>query len=161
MCVQIADTPPCRPAHTLSQATTLEGTPISVDPQPPLQPEVTLLPLRPAEPAAANEPRLSWLSVLLTRFGHGGQLAGLSVSPARVLVVSEESTADWEAANRSYFTSLLLFVFGLLFEFTSIRGAIVFSGQDSLEFLFHAELFMSANECRRLAVGVALLRVRL
>ena len=99
---------------------------MSVDPQPTLPPEVTLLPLRPAELAAANEPSLSWLwrgflaahkvttligppkssgkttllSVLLARFAQGGQLAGLPVSPARVLVVSEESTADWDARCR-------------------------------------------------------------
>ncbi len=53
--------PPSRPAHRLTTATTLEGTPMSVDPQPSVQPEVTLLPLRPAELAAANEPGLSWL----------------------------------------------------------------------------------------------------
>jgi len=35
------------------------------------------------------------LSILLARLQLGGQLAGLSVAPARVLVISEESEADW------------------------------------------------------------------
>ena len=37
------------------------------------------------------------VSVLLARMQKGGQLAGLKVAPANVLVVSEESSADWDA----------------------------------------------------------------
>jgi hypothetical protein len=82
-------------------------------------------PLRPAELAHADQPSLSWLwrgflasrkvtalvsppksgkttllSILLARFAQGGQLAGLPVAPARAFVVSEESTADWDARCR-------------------------------------------------------------
>jgi hypothetical protein len=35
------------------------------------------------------------LSLLLARLHQGGQLAGLSVAPARAFVISEESEADW------------------------------------------------------------------
>jgi AAA domain len=82
-------------------------------------------PLRPAELAESQQSDLLWLwrgflaahkvtalvsppksgkttllSILLARFGQGGQLADLPVAAARVLVVSEESAADWDARCR-------------------------------------------------------------
>jgi hypothetical protein len=82
-------------------------------------------PLRPSELANAPHPTLSWLwfgylgvgkvtalisppksgkttlaSHLLARFAHGGQLAGLAVASARVIVVSEEAASDWDVRCR-------------------------------------------------------------
>jgi hypothetical protein len=86
---------------------------------------LTLRPLRPGELAGAGEPRLCWLwdgylapgkvtalispsksgkttllAHLLARSAEGGLLAGRAVVPARALVVSEESTSDWDARCR-------------------------------------------------------------
>jgi hypothetical protein len=82
-------------------------------------------PLRPEEMAETIQPALSWLwhgylargkitalisppksgkttlaSLLLARFGQGGELAGLAVTPGRAFVVSEEAVADWDARCR-------------------------------------------------------------
>jgi hypothetical protein len=81
--------------------------------------------LRPSELTSEASPRQSWLwhgyvapgrltalisppksgkttlaSLLYARLAQGGQLAGLAVAPARVLVVSEESASDWGARCR-------------------------------------------------------------
>jgi hypothetical protein len=85
----------------------------------------TLQPLRPSELANAAPGHKDWLwqgylapakltaftsppksgkttlaSRLFVRMEDGGQFAGLSVAPARVLVVSEESISDWDARCR-------------------------------------------------------------
>jgi hypothetical protein len=84
-----------------------------------------LQPLRPGELTGAEQPRQSWLwegylapgkltalisapkvgkttllSHLLARLAHGGQLAGRTVAPGRALIVSEETTADWDVRCR-------------------------------------------------------------
>jgi RecA-family ATPase len=86
---------------------------------------ITLQPLRPRQLADASPIRQSWLwhgylahgrittlisppksgkttlaSRLFARFEKGGQLAGLDVAAARALVISEESSADWDARCR-------------------------------------------------------------
>jgi AAA domain len=86
---------------------------------------LTIQPLRPCDLANAVQNRLTWLwhgylglgkvtalisppksgkttllSHLLARFGQGGQLAGLPITAARVLVLSEEAAADWDARCR-------------------------------------------------------------
>ena len=88
-------------------------------------PGFTLERLRPSELAKSEQTELSWLwhgylargkltalisppksgkttlaARLLASFAQGGAVAGLAVAPARVIVVSEESAADWGARCR-------------------------------------------------------------
>ncbi len=96
---------------------TLLHTPVHTLPKP-----FAIQPLRPSELANAAPAQKSWLwhgylapakltamisppksgkttlaSRLFGRMADGGQFAGLSVAPARVLVVSEESVSDWDS----------------------------------------------------------------
>jgi hypothetical protein len=98
---------------------------MSAESQSPSPSELPVRLLRPAELAASQQAGLSWLwrgflaphkvtalisppksgkttlaAILLARFGPGGELAGLPVRPARVLVISEEHAADWDARCR-------------------------------------------------------------
>lgn len=108
-CVQFAHTPLCEALMNVTKT---------------IQP-IMLKPVSVIELASANDPHRNWLwhgflapgkvtalisppksgkttllSHLLVRFGQGGQMAGLAVAPARVLVLSEESAADWDARCR-------------------------------------------------------------
>ena len=99
---------------------------MNAETQLPGEQDFPIKPLRPGELAEVAQPPFSWLwhgflapgkvtaligppkssgkttllSILLARMAQGGQLAGLPVKPARVFVVSEESTADWDARCR-------------------------------------------------------------
>jgi hypothetical protein len=99
--------------------------PMNTMTQPSSEKSFTLQPLRPSELANVKPPPLNWLwhgylapgkitalisppktgkttlaANLLARLAQGGQLAGLAVTPARAIVVSEESASDWDARCR-------------------------------------------------------------
>jgi hypothetical protein len=98
---------------------------MSITTQPDSLPPLSLELLRPSELGAGGEGHRSWLwdgylapgkvtalvsapkigkttlvARLLARTEKGGELAGLRVAPARVIVVSEEAKADWDARCR-------------------------------------------------------------
>jgi hypothetical protein len=98
---------------------------MNTETQTPTEQGFPVRPLRPAELAESQKSDLVWLwrgflaahkvtalvsppksgkttlqSILLARFGQGSQLADLPVAAARVLVVSEEAPADWDARCR-------------------------------------------------------------